>query len=294
MKSLFNLATGAKSKNGANLNKNSGLPIYPRNEPVKGTNKKNSTGTKSKLTNSKSKKVNTNVNGATNCVPYKPTEEQIAKRKKKDCFELLQQFDYTPLTISLNKLKSNIFEIDKKLNASKGSKKKKKNPNRCDSEDVSFIKVNKMFVYSINVLESAIKKMKKIVILPDENNCPETVGEPVGNANNVSKFPVANARIAGGSATNDVCTDYNELIVNIRDILANIDIMLSSKNYIINEKKCMMVSDIFEKLQISKSKFEEVIEKLNKDKRLSRTLSNGRNVAPINGGRNQTVKKRSV
>jgi methyl-accepting chemotaxis protein len=249
MKSLFNLATKANPKNGANLtmNKKNGLPFYLGKEPIK----VNANGTNTKS--------NSKVNGVTNCIPYKPTLEQIAKRKKKDCFEMLQKFDYMPLTISLNKLKTNIFEIDKKLSGmkSKSSKKiTKKNPNRCDSEDISFIKVKKMFVYSINVLESTIKKMKKIVILPDENNCPEAV-EPVianagraisakNNGNLNAKLPVARRR--GGSATNDICTDYNEIIANIRDIITNIDNIIGNlrieyekKNTCKNKKRSILL-----------------------------------------------------
>jgi hypothetical protein len=222
---------------------------------------------------------------------------------------LLQQFDYTPFTISLNKLKTNIIELDKKIiemktkTKSKTSKKKtKKKPNRCDSDDVSFIKVKKKLIYSINVLETVIKKMKKIVILPDENNCPEVaIGELVNDVNdksiNLKKNQNANLPIAskvGGSATNDICADYNELVANIREILSKIDEILASKDNIVNVNDCKMVSDIFDKLQISKSKFEEVIEKLNKDKRLSSSLRNGSIMAPNNGPRNNSVKKRSI
>ena len=115
------------------------------------------------------------------------------------------------------------------------------------------------------------------------------------NKQNVNKSKSSNnslLRKFGGSATNDICTDYNDLITNVREILTNLAAMLSYKNHVVNKKNCIMVSEIFDKLQISESKFKEVIEKLNKDKRLSRASSNGRNVASINGGRNQTVKKR--
>ena len=210
----------------------------------------------------------------------------------------------------------------------KGSKKKKatkKQTTRCDSEDVSFTRIKKKFVYSINVLESAIKKMKKLVI-SDENDddCKEAIALSNANKlnskngkalNKVNKSKKNNAppnatkkgvnktntlknleppapstytgpvSSFGCSSTNDICTDYIEISRNIREIISQIDVVLKARDGIVVE--CIMTEIIFEKFQKSKSNFEEVIEKLNKDQRLSSVLGNGPTLAPNNGTRNK-------
>ena len=89
----------------------------------------------------------------------------------------------------------------------------------------------------------------------------------------------------GGSSTNDICTDYIEISRNIREIISQIDVVLKARDGIVVE--CIMTEIIFEKFQKSKSNFEEVIEKLNKDQRLSSVLGNGPTLAPNNGTRNK-------
>ena len=112
----------------------------------------------------------------TNCVPYKPTSLQILKKKKRDCYKILKRYDKIELVISLNALKDKINELNNKTANKKKDTKKKvtPDPNRCDSEEISFMKLNKLFKYSINVLESALKRMDKLVI-PEQNkdDCPE-------------------------------------------------------------------------------------------------------------------------
>ena len=127
-----------------------------------------------KLSLKKKKKVNPDPN--TNCVPYKPTPLQILKKKKRDCYKILKKYNTIELVISLNALKDKIKELNNKTSNMKKDTKKKvaPDPTRCDSEEISFMKLNKLFKYSINVLESALKRMDKLVI-PEQNkdDCPE-------------------------------------------------------------------------------------------------------------------------
>ena len=64
------------------------------------------------------------------------------------------------------------------------------------------------------------------------------------------------------------------MISNIGDIISDINVILQSRHEIVVNKECMMVEIIFDKFQTSKSNFEQVNEKMNKDPRLSRILGN--------------------
>jgi len=166
------------------INGSTGLQVYPGREVIPGNDVV----------------LPKNTNRANSKTPkcIKPTPAQKEKNKKKMCFKMIQKFDLSPLINSLNKLKNNIIDIDKKLLVIKykgsSKKKSKKNTHRCDSEDVSFTKIKKKFIYSINVLESSIKKMKKLEISDENKNEDECEDETSLKNSKANKVTLKNGK----------------------------------------------------------------------------------------------------
>jgi hypothetical protein len=238
-------------------------PFYAQNVvPKPGILSRTASWVKGAFTRKKKKKLNPKPKPKSNCVPYKPTGEQILKMEKRECYEKLQSYDTSHLMIPLNSLKDKIDFLNKKTSKNNTKKKGINNPEKsnnkseeptCDSEKISFIKLNKLFKYSVNVLESALKRMNTLVIPKrDADNCPEigetSIGEPVENnyenappianvepipnnkkvlgnlpkANPVSLGKGKNFKI-GGSAPNDDCADYIELRSYVKQIIDEIE-----------------------------------------------------------------------
>jgi hypothetical protein len=148
---------------------------------------------------------------------------------------MIQKFDISPLVNSLNKLKNNIIDIDKKLLVIKykGSSKKKtkKNTTRCDSEDVSFTRIKKKFVYSINVLESAINKMKKLEISDENKNEDECEDETSLNKTNNLKNSKANkVTLKNGKSANNVKSKNGKGANNVKSKNGKVTNKVNLKN----------------------------------------------------------------
>ena len=235
-------------------------PFYAQKEvPKPGFFSRTASWVKGAFTRKKKKKLKPKPKP--NCIPYKPTDLQILKMEKRECYEKLQDYDTSFLMIPLNSLKDKLIYLNKKTSNKKTKKKTNNNQPeepRCDSEKISFAKLNKLFKYSVNVLESALNRMNTLVIpKKDDDDCPEidgpAIGEPVeANYKNVpianvnfnpnNKKPVDNlpkatplAAIAlpfgkGGSASNDICGDYVELRGYVKQIIYEIEKIQLSKS----------------------------------------------------------------